>query len=317
MVVLLIYVVLSGIGAFPFSNLLFRPPELPGGMPSLVMLGAEKVRQDWMAKDSVQVEVLAVISTAGPKPIKLSAWWVFKDSCKKKPTIIFLAGNGGLKPASFEDEIQLLTGLGFNCLLADQRGYGASSGEFLTYGWYERGDFEAVVDTLVNRYGINQNRIGIWGFSMGASNAVCLAAAHPKIQAVMLFAPWSNPIPMALHYIHNSFSIPNFLLYLPVRLAVQVGLWRTKAKILDPAEEAKKARCKSVVIHGDVDDITPPELTDLLYNSLAGPKELVVVPGAHHNDLIKALGQERYLKQMKEFFGPMVEHSSTIPIGGK
>jgi fermentation-respiration switch protein FrsA (DUF1100 family) len=83
---------------------------------------------------------------------------------------------------------------------------------------------------------------------------------------------------------------------------VEVGLWNTKAEIIDPAEEAKKVRCPAIVIHGDADDIVPPELTDKLYRSLTGPKELVVVPGAHHNDLIRTLGQERYLELMKLFF---------------
>ncbi len=302
LVLLLIYVVLSVILAFPFAQVLFNPPAVPGGLPSLTMSGAEKIPAVWAAQESVQVDVLNILSSAGPKPINLSAWWVFRDSSRGKPTVIFVAGNGGLNPFSYEDEVKLLTGLGYNCLLLDQRGYGRSAGEMLTYGWYERGDFDAVLDTLVNRYGIDRNRIGLWGFSMGASNAASIAAAHPEIKAVMLFAPWSDPIPMAVHYVHKSFLIPPFLLYLPVRLGVEVGLWRSKAEIIDPAEEAKKVHCPAIVIHGDADDIVPPELTKKLFEALAGPKELVVVPGAHHNDLIRTMGNEQYLELMKLFF---------------
>lgn len=302
------YVLLSVIWAFPFANILFKPPEVPGGLPSLTMNGAEKIPAVWAAEDGVQVYVLSVLSTAGPKPINLSAWWVFRDSSRNKPTVVFMAGNGGLNPFSYEDEISLLTGLGYNCLLLDQRGYGASKGEFLTYGWYERGDFEAVTDTVANRYEIDKNRIGIWGFSMGASNTVIIAAAHPEIKAIMLFAPWSNPIPMAVHYIHGSYSVPSFLLYLPVRLGVAVGSWKAKSKVLDPALEAAKVRCPAIVVHGDMDDITPPELTNLLYRSLAGPKDLVIIPGAHHNDLIKTMGDERYLELMKTFYTTHLEN---------
>lgn len=298
----LIYLFLGLVLAVPFSNLLFHPPEKPGGINSLTQSGAEKIPAFWMERYRIHVDIHSIASTAGPKPIQLSGWWIFRDSCRGKPSVLFLAGNAGLNPAAFEDEIRLMTGLGFNCLLMDWRGYGASAGELLTYGWYDRGDFAAVVDTLVGRYGIDPDRIGIWGYSMGASNVVAIAAVHPEIKAVLLYAPWSDPLPMAVHYIWRSYSVPKFLLYFPIWTAIQIGTWRNQGGILDPAEEAKKVHCPALVIHGDVDDIVPPELTERLFHSLAGPKELVVIPGAHHNDLFEAMGQERYLQQMKNFF---------------
>ncbi len=259
-----------------------------------------------MAADSLRVDALAVTSTAGPKPIQLSVWWIFRDSSRNKPTVAFLAGNGGLEPADFDDKVRFLCGLGFNCFLLDQRGYGASAGELLTHGWYERGDFAAVVDTLVGRYGIDAGRMGIWGLSMGASNAVNIAAARPEIKALLLYAPWSDPLPMAVHYVWRSYSVPKALLYFPVWTAIRIGTWRNRGGILDPAEEAKKILCPAMVVHGDKDDIAPPELTERLFHSLGGPKEEVVIPGAHHNDLLDVIGSERYLEQMKRVFLPLL-----------
>lgn len=301
-VLLFAYAVLSLAFAVPFSNLLFHPPKKPGGVNSLTQPGAERIPLFWMAHEGVRVDVLSIRSTAGSKPIQLSAWWVFRDSCRRKPSIFFLAGNAGLNPPGFGDEISLLTGLGFNCLLLDQRGYGESDGALLSYGWFDRGDFAAVVDTLAGRYGIDTARIGIWGYSMGASNTVIIAAGRPQIKAVLLYAPWSDPLPMAVHYVWRSYSVPKFLLYFPVWTAIQIGIWRTQGGVIDPAQEAKKICCPAMVVHGDVDDIVPPELTDRLFRSLAGPKELAIVPGAHHNDLFEKIGHERYLEQMKDFF---------------
>ncbi len=299
---LLVYVLLGLVLAVPFSNLLFHPPEKPGGINSLTQPGAEKIPASWMDRFRLKVDVLSITSTAGPRPIRLSAWWVYRDSTSTKPTVAFLAGNAGLNPAAFEDEIRLCCDMGFNCLLMDWRGYGASSGELLTYGWYDRGDFTAVVDTLVGRYGIDTNQIGIWGYSMGASNVVAIAAERPEIKAVLLYAPWSDPLPMAVHYVWRSYSVPKFLLYFPVWTAIKIGTWRNHGGVLDPAEEAKKVHCPTMVVHGDVDDIVPPELTERLFHSLSGPKELVVIPGAQHNDLFEVIGQERYLEQMRRFF---------------
>ncbi|MCI0329663.1 MAG: alpha/beta hydrolase [candidate division Zixibacteria bacterium] len=302
----LIYLLLSLVLAVPFSNLLFKPPALPGGVPSLVMPGANKVREVWMGAYNLQVDILTISSTAGPNPIQLSAWWVYRDSSSGKPTVAFLAGNGGLDPVAFDDEVRLCSRMGFNCLLLDQRGYGASAGELLSHGWYERGDFAAVLDTIAGRYCIDTGRIGVWGYSMGASNVVCLAARRPGIKRILLYAPWSDPLPMAVHYVWRSYSVPRFLLYFPVWMAIQIGTWRNEGGILDPAEEAGKVRCPALVVYGEADDIVPPELAEGLYRSLAGPKERVVVPGAQHNDLFAVMGRERYLEQLRDFFSPLL-----------
>jgi pimeloyl-ACP methyl ester carboxylesterase len=307
-ILVLVYVVLSVIIAFPFSNVLFKPPARPGGVPSLTESDAQALREHWTRDDSVQVDVLTVPSAAGPKPIELSAWWVFRDSSRGKPTVVFLAGNGGLGAANFEDEVQLLTSMGFNCLLLDQRGYGASMGELLTHGWFERGDFAAVIDTLTNRYGADPGRVGIWGISMGASNAVDIAAARPETKAILLFAPWSTPQVMAVNYIGRTYPVPRFLLRFPAWAAIQVGTHRYHGHILDPAVEAAKVRCHAAVVSGDADDITAPELTDKLFQALAGEKERVVVPGAHHNDLLSTMGQPRYLELLKTFFAPLLSN---------
>lgn len=299
LILVIVYIAISLVVAFPFSNMLLKPHR---SAKSLLDADAEQLRKKWMAENNLKVDVLDIVSDAGPKLIKLSGWWVSKDSSTNKPTVIFLAGNGGMNPGKLEDKVMFLTASGFNCFLLDQRGYGASKGELLTHGWYEREDFTFVENRLKNRYGIDKNRIALWGISMGASNAVMIASAHPEIKALLLYAPWSNPLPMAVHYIGLTFSAPKFLMYFPIWTALKIGSWRINGDLLDPAEEAKKIRCNVMVVHGDVDDIVPPELTDRLFKSLAGPKQLVVVRGAHHNDLLDIIGREKYLEQMKRAY---------------
>jgi pimeloyl-ACP methyl ester carboxylesterase len=123
------YVFLSFVLAFPFSNILLKPHSSSGHVPSLLDPDAEKLRKEWITKNNVHVDALEIISDAGPKLIKLSGWWVFRDSSNNKPVVIFLAGNGGMSPGKFEDKVMFLIESGFNCFLLDQRGYGASEGE--------------------------------------------------------------------------------------------------------------------------------------------------------------------------------------------
>jgi len=302
LILALVYVTLSIVLAIPFSNMLLKPHR---SAASLLDADAERLRKKWIAENNLRVDVLDIVSDAGPKLIKLSGWWISKDTSANKPVVIFLAGNGGMNPSKLEDKVLFLTASGFNCFLLDQRGYGASKGELLTHGWYEREDFTFVENRLKNRYGTDKNRIALWGISMGASNAVMIASAHPEIKALLLYAPWSNPLPMAVHYIGLTFSAPKFLMYFPIWTALKIGSWRTQGELLDPAEEAKKIRCNVLVVHGDADDIVPPELTDRLFNSLAGPKQLEVIHGAHHNDLLDMIGREKYLEQMKRVYSPL------------
>jgi pimeloyl-ACP methyl ester carboxylesterase len=299
LILVVVYIAISLVVAFPFSNMLLKPHR---SAASLLDPDAEKLRKQWIEKNNVRVDVLDIVSDAAPKLIKLSGWFVSKDSSNNKPTVIFLAGNGGMNPARMEDKVMFLTATGFNCFLLDQRGYGDSDGELLTHGYYEREDFTFVENRLKNRYGIDKNRIALWGISMGASNAVMIASAHPEIKALLLYAPWSDPLPMAVHYIGLTYSAPKFLMYFPIWTALKIGSLRIDGELLDPAEEAKKIHSPVMVVHGDMDDIVPPELTDRLFKSLAGPKQLVVVSGAHHNDLLDIIGREKYLDQMKRAY---------------
>src|SRR5262245_49571136 len=151
LILFLVYVLLSLVAAVPFSTILIKPHAHAS---SLLKPEAEQLRKQWVSEKNLRVEVLSIISDAGPEMIKLSGWWIFRDTSSNKPTVIFLAGNGGMNPKSFEDKVLFLIGSGFNCFLLDQRGYGASAGELLSHGYYERQDFTAVENRLKNRYGI-------------------------------------------------------------------------------------------------------------------------------------------------------------------
>ncbi len=55
---------------------------------------------------------------------------------------------------------------------------------------------------------------------------------------------------------------------------------------MNPAAAAAKIHAPVLVIHGADDRETPPAHSERVYAALAGPKKLVLVPGAHHNDAL-------------------------------
>jgi uncharacterized protein len=57
---------------------------------------------------------------------------------------------------------------------------------------------------------------------------------------------------------------------------------------VNPAAAATRIHAPVMVIHGANDQETPPAHSERVYAALAGPKKLLLVPGADHNDALTA-----------------------------
>lgn len=72
----------------------------------------------------------------------------------------------------------------------DFAGCGLSQGEYISLGFYERGDVDSVFKYLRNLGTVSS--IGIWGRSMGAVTALMYADTNHEIGCVVLDSPFSN-----------------------------------------------------------------------------------------------------------------------------
>jgi dipeptidyl aminopeptidase/acylaminoacyl peptidase len=54
----------------------------------------------------------------------------------------------------------------------DFHGTGNSGGEFISLGWHEAQDLKYVMEKVLSFPEIQNNKIAIWGYSMGAVTAV-------------------------------------------------------------------------------------------------------------------------------------------------
>jgi len=59
-------------------------------------------------------------------------------------------------------------------------------------------------------------------------------------------------------------------------------------------------RCPVLVMHGEADEIVPLGHGRRLFEMAPGPKTLVVIPGAHHNDFMWVAGP-RYAAALRDF----------------
>lgn len=80
---------------------------------------------------------------------------------------------------------------GFQAVLVDLRGHGASTGAHLTYGVRDREDLSAVLDAL-DAQGLLVEPIGVHGTSYGAATALLFGAHDARVDAVVSLAPFAS-----------------------------------------------------------------------------------------------------------------------------
>jgi pimeloyl-ACP methyl ester carboxylesterase len=101
------------------------------------------------------------------------------------------------------DTARMLSRAGYRAVLVDLRGHGRSSGQHLTYGIRESQDLSQVIDELQRR-GLAEGPLGVYGLSYGATTAIHLAGRDPRIQAVVAVAPFATLRQELSHYMRAS-----------------------------------------------------------------------------------------------------------------
>jgi fermentation-respiration switch protein FrsA (DUF1100 family) len=195
------------------------------------------------------------------------------------------------------DRAQVLHDAGYSTLLIDFQATGESPGDAITFGWRERLDVIAAVQTL--RRMLPGEPIGIIGRSLGGA-ATLLAAPALNVQAVILEAVYpsidvavENRLRMRLGPL-GAVLAPLLL----VQLRPRLGVWSSDLK---PADRIALLRCPVLIIGGTVDQHTTVADTQRLYAAALQPKDLWLIPNAAHVDYLRASGEE-YRRRVLAFF---------------
>lgn len=178
------------------------------------------------------------------------------------PVVLLFHGNAA-QVLDYMDVLQSYRRRGLGALAVDPRGYAWSEGSPSEAGWLM--DAEAALQWLGGR-GIEPQRVVLHGVSIGSGPAVHLASRHP-VRGLILQAPFTSlPDVAAEHY-----------RWLPVRLFLRDRF--------DNAERAPRVRCPVLLLHGTADATIPGRHSEELARRFPGPVQLVLVPGAGHNEL--------------------------------
>ena len=113
--------------------------------------------------------------------VELAAWYLPGSN---GAGVVVRHGAGSTR-SDVLDRAAVLADAGYGVLLVDARGHGDSGGTAMDFGWYGDLDITAAVDFLAARPEIDDDRIGVVGFSMGGEEAIGAASADDRIRAVV------------------------------------------------------------------------------------------------------------------------------------
>lgn len=222
----------------------------------------------------------------------LNAWFLpakNKDGGKAKATVLFLHGNAENISTHFRS-VAWLPAEGFNMLALDYRGYGASEGTPSLAGMQL--DIDTAMRSLLAHKDVDQNRIVIFGQSLGGALAIYYAAHsayRANIRAVVIDSAFFDYRLIAKE------KLAGFVLTWPFQWLP----WLTVDDDYSPAASvAALSPLPLLLLHGDQDVVIPLHHSRQLFERAREPKELWIVPGAGH---AQSLGSEAVRNRLIEF----------------
>jgi pimeloyl-ACP methyl ester carboxylesterase len=199
---------------------------------------------------------------------------------------------------------------GYSVVMMDARAHGESGGTISTYGHVERYDVSATLDALSASETIDHAYA--FGESMGAAVALQAAAIDPRIEAVVAEGAFRNLHEVIFDYAGLRWSaLLGKTLFRPAAiLAVHEAEQQAGFRFDDVSPEASVARRKFPVmlISGLSDHNIPKRHAEAIFTAASGPKELWLVPGAHHQGAMQTAPQEFQLRVLRFLSVPQAAH---------
>lgn len=225
--------------------------------------------------------------------------WLIPRGLQARGTVIVLHGVSECKIVGLPLAKRLFDA-GFNVFLYDSRRHGESGGCVCTYGFYEKLDVSTIINTLEARNDVKLGRIGLMGSSMGAAVAIQVAALDPRVASVVAESGFASLRKVYDEYQKRMTKIPwHYLRNLVIKRSEQIAHF--KASLVSPAEAVKHVHVPIFLLHGTADNKIPAAASELVFRNANEPKELWLIPGAKHNDMVEKGGEE-YFTRIVAFF---------------
>jgi Prolyl oligopeptidase family./Putative lysophospholipase. len=190
---------------------------------------------------------------------------------------------------------------GYNVLMPDDRGHGASEGDYIGFGWPDRRDYIKWINWVISKVG-PEARIALHGVSMGGATVMMVSGESDlphNVFAIIEDCGYTS--------VHDevSYLLPRLYKINSPRLVADTSAVTKKRAGYDfeeasSLEQVKKDKVPMLFIHGEADTFVPFWMVKPLYEACTAEKELYTVPEAGHGEALSK-DRERYIAVVRAF----------------
>jgi uncharacterized protein len=273
--------------AFRARMMMWRWLAAGGALTAVILLAVVSTQLPVLGAGGLLHPVRRPVSVATPESCRdakfagvgaeLTGWTCSATSPSRRGTLIYLHGVADNR-ASGVGLIARFGARGFDVVAYDSRAHGDSTGEVCTYGFLEKHDLRAVLDTL------DAGPVVLLGTSLGAAVALQHAAEDPRVSAVVAAETFSDLRTVAIE--RAPFFFTRGVIARAFQLAERQGQFELDA--VSPLIAAARIIAPVLLIHGENDINTSPDHSHRVFAALRGPKRLLIVPRAGHNGSLRA-----------------------------
>jgi pimeloyl-ACP methyl ester carboxylesterase len=113
--------------------------------------------------------------------VVLAGWYVPTEN----GAAVVLSHGAGSTRDDVVRHAEVLADAGYGVLAIDARGHGESTGPAMDLGWWGEADISAALDALVAMDGVDADRLGLVGISMGGEESIGAAGEDPRVKVVV------------------------------------------------------------------------------------------------------------------------------------
>lgn len=213
--------------------------------------------------------------------------WFIPPTRPNRATVIVLHGLGDNR-STILPVAALLVEDGFGALVYDARNHGDSDGAVTTLGLNEVRDVAAALSFLQAQDLVGPEApIGIVGHSMGGATALRATARIPAIACVTAISAYATLEDNINEAVQRLAGLPPFPFG---QLIVSFGEQEANASLYDvrPIDDLAAITPRPVLfIHGTDDPLILVRNSERMYEAAQEPKELLIIEGAVHGDIIR------------------------------
>ncbi|PON13446.1 alpha/beta hydrolase [Candidatus Entotheonella serta] len=207
----------------------------------------------------------------------------YRSSVPEAKTVIYFHGNGEVVSDYLPDFPEWFVNAGYNCLMAEYRGYGMSTGRPALAGMLD--DVERIIDSL----GVPDRQVVLFGRSIGSLYAVHGVSRRPQLAGLILESGISD--------ISERF----FMRVQPEELGMsREDVIRELNMHFDYAHKLRAFQGKTLILHTRHDELVPVHHAERLHAAAPEPKQLEIFERGGHNDIF-VWNREAYMALVEAF----------------